>query len=266
MIKILEYAARKAGKILAENFTKHVRISQKESKKDLVTEIDELAQYYITQTLLNYLKIRNYSKKEISIISEESPNRKFAKHTFVIDPIDGTSNYVNGIDYYAIGIAYFLEGALNSTVVNLPTTNTLYSAEKGKGAFKVKGNIKTKLNYHYSNLEKTIVLTILSKNRLKAWKLLSAIKKLYSHINSIRMFHSSITDIVHLCDTRSTIAFYSRGYIWDFAPPALILRESGGEIYDWKGKPLVFNLHNIKKRYACICCHPKQIQKILKYI
>lgn len=266
MISILQYSARKAGKILQENFKRNVVTYHKQSHQNLVTEIDETAQRTIKECLVDYCLRRGIKREEIGFIAEESRDQELKTHTFIIDPIDGTTNYSSGIPYFAIAIAYVKEKELVSSVVFEPATGVLYMAEKNKGAYKIVGDNKQKLKVEYRDLKKCLVLTNLSKREEARKKVLKICADIYPHVSGIRMYSSTVTDLVNLTEHNNLIILYGNCFIWDVAAASLIVSEAGGELSGWKGEKFEVHLDNPGKRYRFFACHPKHKKEMLRHL
>ena len=132
MLNVAVKAARAAGAIInrAALDVEAVRISQKQVN-DFVTEVDQNSERVIIETLLT-------AYPDHGILAEESgsvhgnPN---ADHIWIIDPLDGTTNFIHGFPYYCVSIALQVQGRLEQAVIYDPTRNDLFTATKGRGAF-----------------------------------------------------------------------------------------------------------------------------------
>ena len=266
MISILQYSAKKAGKILQENFKKNVVTYHKQSHQNLVTEIDDLAQRIIKESIFDYCIRRGIKKEEIGFIAEESKDQELKTHTFIIDPIDGTTNYTSGIPYYSIAIAYAKEKEIISAVVHEPATGALYTAEKNKGAYKIVDGSKHKLKVGYQNLKKCLILTNLSKHEEARKKVLKICADIYPHVSGIRMYSSTVTDLVGLTEHNNRIILYGNCFIWDVAAASFIVTEAGGELSGWKGEKFEIDLKNPGSRYRFFACHPKHKKEMLHHL
>jgi len=132
MLNVAVKAARAAGAIInrAALDVEAVRISQKQVN-DFVTEVDHASEQAIIENLLT-------AYPDHGILAEESgsqhgnPN---ADHIWIIDPLDGTTNFIHGFPVYCVSIALQVRGKLEQAVVYDPTRNDLFTATKGRGAF-----------------------------------------------------------------------------------------------------------------------------------
>src|SRR3990167_1043046 len=122
MINILKSAATEAGTILLNYYKKNLTLNYKTSHKDFYTIADVESQKIIKEVITKLLVKKGIKETEIGFIGEENLSvGKNAKHLFVIDPIDGTTNFASGFDFFAISIAYFHEGTLTTGLIYRPT-------------------------------------------------------------------------------------------------------------------------------------------------
>ena len=137
MINILKTAAIEAGTILLNYYKKNLTINYKTSHKDFYTIADIESQKIIKEIIIKLLVKKGIDKSEIGFIGEENLNvAADKKHLFVIDPLDGTTNFASGFDFFAISIAYFYQGALTAGLIYRPATRDFYYAQKNQGAYK----------------------------------------------------------------------------------------------------------------------------------
>src|SRR3989344_8589889 len=113
MIDVLKTAAIEAGTILLNYYKKNLTLNYKTSHKDFYTIADVESQKTIKETITKLLVKKGVDKCEIGFIGEENLNTASnKKHLFVIDPLDGTTNFTSGFDFFAISIGYFYENEL----------------------------------------------------------------------------------------------------------------------------------------------------------
>lgn len=229
-------AAKKAGKVFKASFGKPKEVMDKGAGTNitmLVTEIDT--------------KIENLIKKEISrifpdhkMLGEESGMSGNLNQdlVWIIDPIDGTTNFIFGIPFCCISIALWdKQGPLLGVIFD-PLHNTLFTAQRGKGAFKNGKKIKVS---EVSTAAKAIgcVGWFDPKDGLKLYpKLLKVSRK-------IRVYASSVLTAGFIA--QGSLDFYAVDHIkiWDFAAGAIIVPEAGGKISDLQGKPFSLNSKSI---------------------
>jgi len=132
MLNVAIKAARAAGAIInrAALDVEAVRISQKQVN-DFVTEVDHASEAAIIETLLT-------AYPDHGILAEESGSQHgnpSADHIWIIDPLDGTTNFIHGFPVYCVSIALQVRGRIEQAVVYDPTRNDLFTATRGRGAF-----------------------------------------------------------------------------------------------------------------------------------
>src|SRR5690606_37220640 len=132
MLNVAIRAARAAGAIInrAALDVEAVRISQKQIN-DYVTEVDQASEAAIIETLLT-------AYPGHAILAEESGRQHGAKdsdYLWIIDPLDGTTNFIHGFPYYCVSIALSIRGRTEHAVVYDPTRNDLFTTTRGRGAF-----------------------------------------------------------------------------------------------------------------------------------
>jgi myo-inositol-1(or 4)-monophosphatase len=132
MLNIAVKAARAGGAIISRASQDLDRLTvTSKGHNDFVTEVDQAAEYAIIDTILQ-------AYPGHAILAEESGREHGAKHSdyvWIIDPLDGTTNFIHGLPQYAVSIALAYKGRVEQAVVYDPTRNDLFYATKGKGAF-----------------------------------------------------------------------------------------------------------------------------------
>ncbi|MFH0773408.1 MAG: inositol monophosphatase [bacterium] len=269
MLTTLEETARVAGAIVLSYFHKESHITHKTSHNDLVTAADIASQQCIHDTITKKLVQKGISENEIGFISEENLSTRNATHMFVIDPLDGTNNFASGLDYFAVSIAYFNKGVLTDSVIYWPVRDTMYSASKGKGAYKKDAHgKKVKLTVKDDLLENSVILTYISSHKEYHQKQMVFIEKILVRVRGLRLYGSACIDLVHLADGENTvhIVFYAHIYLWDFAAAYLIIDESGGVCTDLSGKVITLDVTSSKREYELLAAHPNVIKELKKYL
>ncbi|HPH15046.1 MAG TPA: inositol monophosphatase family protein [Burkholderiaceae bacterium] len=132
MINVAIKAARAAGSIInrAALDVEAVRISQKQVN-DFVTEVDQAAEQIIIETLLTAYPGHGIHAEE----SGKEHGAKDSEFVWIIDPLDGTTNFIHGLPVYCVSIALAVKGKIEQAVIYDPTRNDLFTATKGRGAY-----------------------------------------------------------------------------------------------------------------------------------
>lgn len=218
-------AVKEAGEVLVENFGRISQISVKE-KGDLVTNADLEAEKRIVD-----LVRKNYPRH--TILSEESKKLKGeSEYRWIVDPLDGTHNYVRGIDIFGVSIALQYRGEVILGVVYIPLREQLYFAQKGEGSYLNGRRIRvsqTKLDDAYLVHDSDIRLD-------KGEVMLKNLGKLTHKTFNLRILGSSAVSLSFLAEGKVDIAIDYYDKSWDFSGGALIVEEAGGKVTDMQGK------------------------------
>lgn len=226
--KTLKSALDSACEVLRIHFNKGITEKLKEHS-DPVTQADLDSQKAI-------IKIIKKKYPEHHIISEElKGSHELSKdHTWIIDPLDGTSNFVNGIEFHSVAIAVYRGKEIIAGGIALPQLNQTYLAFKGEGATL---NGKKITVSRKEDLRKALVIPAVQARdprQLEAYR--SWGLKLLSNIRSYRAFGTSAMDWAYL--SAGKIDGYARQYIpvWDACAGVILAREAGGVVWTFEGK------------------------------
>lgn len=266
VLQVLEEAARKAGKLVFDSFeTKHHESFKDNSGnfESLVTDVDIKSQKLIKDTLLSSSEILEIKQNEIGFIGEEDLTTN-GRHLFIIDPIDGTTNFAFGIPYVCISIAYIQNGELVAGVIYNPLENILYKAEKTKGAFKVYKNHEVKLKILPQELKNTILAAHYNSAFLD--KEFGVYQKLMTQIAGIRTMGAVVLDLCMFSENKFHGVINGGSYIWDLAAAGLIIEEAGVTLLDWQGNRLEFDPKNPKKQYTIVAAHPNNASTFVELL
>ncbi len=225
LIKII----KKAGKILKEGFYTDKNISFK-AKKDLVTEFDVAVEKYLK---------KRFSKKfkKFNIIAEESDNVNIEfNNSIIIDTIDGTTNFVNGVPHTAISVGVYKNKKPYLAVVYNPILDELYTAKIGKGAYLNGKKLKVSTE---DNFQKSLIATGFpytsgsDENDLN--DVVKRIKDVLPLCQDLRRLGSASLDLCYVaCGTYE--GYYEMNLrAWDVSAGILIVTEAGGKISNING-------------------------------
>lgn len=253
-LPVAEKAARKAGRFLLQHFgtIKAEDINQK-SPFDFVTYVDHHAE----KILVDHIRA---AFPEHRIYAEEQNKQPQGGYRWIIDPLDGTTNYVHGHPVFSISLALEYEGELICGVVYDPTRDELFAGQKGYGAT-LNGR-----GIHVSNIsqpEKALLATgfpFRQKQLLPAY--LRCFQDLFLQVSGIRRMGSAALDLCYVACGRVD-GFWEIGLSpWDVAAGAVIVKEAGGVITDfdgtdqavWSGNVIASNglLHDVIKQSAAV--------------
>ena len=215
-------AAQKAGSIIRENFHKKIEVDYK-GRINLVTNVDREAEKAVIETIKQYYLKHN-------ILTEETEHEQDASQPFrwVIDPLDGTTNYVHGFPFVCVSIALQKNNESIVGVVYNPILNELFYAEKGGGSFRNNEPISVSDNADFS---KSLLATgfpydMLNEERNNIKNFSKMIKK----CRGIRRPGAAALDLCYVACGIFDGYWELELYPWDTAAGLVILEEAGGKV------------------------------------
>ena len=220
-------AAKLAGKVIMRNYGKIGKISFKENRRSLLTTSDLKSEKIIIKTIKNKFPGHN-------IISEESGiENKKSEYSWIIDPVDGTSNFSQGIPFFCASIALAKNNKVILGVVYDPLRNEMFLAERGKGAFL--NNKKIKVS-DKNNIDDAVINSGISSSSNVSVKSLHKTAELFSYVRGIRILGSAALNLCYIASGRLDAFFSQNIQSWDAAAGFLIIEQAGGKVTDFKGK------------------------------
>lgn len=216
-------AAKKAGAFIARRFGRVKRIRAK-GDRDMVTDIDIAAEAIVKNTIRRKFPADN-------IISEENSLRQESEFSWVIDPLDGTHNFIHNIAIFGVSVAlaYCLEVVLG--VIYIPWEDELYFARKGRGTFLNKRRI-----YVSRRKLKEATFVFDSSIRCQKKKMLRGLGNLAEAAFNVRMFGSTARALAYVAEGKAEAEIEYNDKPWDFAAGLLLVEEAGGCCTDFSGK------------------------------
>lgn len=265
ILKLMVKATENAAVIIRRNYRKSSQYQDKLSHLDIVTETDFASQEVIKQTLTQGMIELGINETEVGFVEEESDVDRVRKHCFIIDPLDGTTNFSSGIPYFCISIGYAVDQKIQVGVVFDPISETFYWGEVDKGSF-----VKSALNgeKRLKLLNKPIKSWIVGAhlNGLDVFRdQLNYYQRIYPQVRALRNTGSLTLDLCLMADNVYDVVFNQGCYIWDLAAASVILNEAGATIYDIRGNDLEFNWRKTKTKLQIIACKPENKQIILSF-
>jgi myo-inositol-1(or 4)-monophosphatase len=231
-INVLEKICDKVSKVIIRDFgeVEKLQVSRK-GPGDFVTKTDKKVEKIIIEEL-------EKARPKYGFIAEESGERKNeSEFNWVIDPIDGTSNFMHGIPHFAISIALEKNGEVISGIVCDPIKNETFYAEKGRGAYL--NNRRIRVSSRKSLDEVIGLYGCPPMIKIDGNKFFDQIKKASSQIHKLRNYGSAALDFAYIAAGRADFAWYDHLNYWDYAAGKIILLEAGGTITDFAGKSFV---------------------------
>lgn len=228
--KVAIKAARKAGDYLFKQFKKSHQIDKK-GKHDFVTEADKEAE----QIIIKYLK-KKYP--EYSFLAEESGKHGNDYHKWIIDPLDGTANYMLGIPFFDTAIGLVLKDKILLSVIYSPITDELFVSQLYRGS-ELNGK-----KIHVSTrqqLDGSIMSFCHNNNTKEIKRNVKIYQKMKQYPAIFNQPRAGNLEMAYIADGRIDAFVNNGAKTWDSVCGTLLIREAGGIVTDFKGKPWTVN-------------------------
>ncbi|HST46171.1 MAG TPA: inositol monophosphatase family protein [Luteimonas sp.] len=232
-VNIMVKAARAGGNILLRHMHRLDALNVVEKDRmDYASEVDGLAEAAIIKELAR-------ANPDYAILGEEGGARKGnrgpSRFTYVIDPLDGTSNYLRGLPHWCVSIA-LIEGAepIHGVVFD-PLRNELFTATRGSGAQLNERKIRVAERQGLAGA--MLVTGFAPRERKRLEPQLACLGSLLQEAEDVRRTGSAALDLAYVAAGRADGYFEAGVQPWDIAAGVLMVREAGGRVSDFKGGP-----------------------------
>jgi myo-inositol-1(or 4)-monophosphatase len=250
-LQVAMAAAKEAGRIQMLHFG-HSHPVEYKGEFNPVTEVDRLCERAI-------LKMISESFPDHDILTEESPfEGKGSSWKWIIDPIDGTTNYFHGFPCFCVSIGLEVEGEVKLGVVYVPPLDELFHAEKGEGAFLNGERIAVS---RADRLRRSLLCTGFPYDvheRVDFY--LRYFRQFITRSFAIRRPGSAAVDLAYLAAGRFDGFWEFKLHAWDVAAVSLMITEAGGKVTDLQGQP--FNIYSIETLASNGLIHQEMLQAI----
>lgn len=252
-LNLMASAAIKAARGLIRDFgeVEHLQVSKK-GPGNFVTKADRRAEQVIIEVLQKARPAYPFLVEEAGEIKGTDPD-----HRWIVDPLDGTSNFLHAVPHFAISIALEKNGEIISGIVYDPLKDDLYYAQKGRGAFVNDRRLRVASRENLADA--MIGMAFPRAYDLSSQEFFPKLQEINKHVASMRRSGSAALDLCYVAAGRYD------GYVainlqpWDMAAASLIILEAGGFITDLHGKKDFLNARQV-------CAGNEKIhQALLKY-
>ncbi len=236
LIRVMERAARKAGGRLRRDFgeVEHLQVSRK-GPADFVSKADQIAERTLYDELLHARPDWGFVLEEGGTI-EGDPT----KPRWIVDPLDGTSNFLHGIPHFAISIAAQEPkpgggwGEVTAAVIYQPILDETYWAEKSRGAWLQDARLRVSARSHLSDALIATGIPFHGHGDFEEWSKIFAATG--PQVAGIRRYGAASLDLAWLAQGRFDGFWESGLNDWDTAAGCLLVREAGGFVTDFRGR------------------------------
>lgn len=247
-------AARKAGDFMirASNNLSSVKVDNK-AFNDFVSDVDRHAEEILITAIQEAYPHHRIISEETGVLGNER-----ADFEWIIDPLDGTTNYLHGHPQYAISMALLEKGVLKEALVYAPERNDLYVASRGQGALLNDRRIRVSNRFELPNCLIGTGFPVVNQTVLDSY--LAILKEFIEKTAGARREGAASLDLCSLAAGRFDGFFEFNLKPWDIAAGALIVQEAGGIVTDMQGEQTWLDTGNI------VAANPKMLAQMLKII
>jgi len=252
LLNIAIRAARNAAEIITRSVDRIDKLTiEKKAANDFVSEVDRKAEAEIIETI-------HKAYPEHGIIAEESGSQDGNEFTWIIDPLDGTTNFLHGFPQFAVSIAVQNKDRLEHAVVYDPMRDELFTASRGDGA--QLNNKRIRVSPH-NRLNGALLGTGFPYSDMKYLEPYMGMLKSFIPLTAgIRRPGSAALDLAYVAAGRIDAFWELNLNIWDIAAGALLVQEAGGLVGDLSGNNNYLESGNI------VCANPKLFKAMLQEI
>ncbi|OBZ10952.1 inositol monophosphatase family protein [Bacillus sp. FJAT-26390] len=240
--------ASKAGEWIKMKLGNHASLDIKYSSHDLVTEVDKGSERLIKNLILTHFPRHSFLGEEGVEPGPEASTRALenirdAEYLWIVDPIDGTTNFVHGFPYFCVSIALAHNGEVIVGVVYDPMKDEMFVAEKGKGAYVHGKRMQVSSD---NTLRDSLIATGFPADHHYALPLnLKGIQAIAPQVRNLRMAGSAALHMAYVASGRLS-GFWEIGLnSWDLAAGSLLVQESGGVVSSTTGEPYDLGVRNV---------------------
>ena len=246
-LNVMVNAVRKAGQGIIHDFREvaNLQISEK-SPGEFVSNADLYSEKKLVELL-------HEARPDYGFISEECgeiPAKNGCDYYFIMDPVDGTNNFIHAIPMFAISLALMQKDKVVAGVIYNPVTNELYYAEKGKGAFVMTptGNMRLRVSGR-----RQLKYCLLATNGYAGKHTQKCLSEVEQSFASTRYFGSRALTMAMVAAGQIDAQIEARIHILDIAAGYLLVQEAGGKVSDFEGHT---DLDNIVQSSTLLVCNP----------
>lgn len=230
LLNIMIKAAQKAGRALTRDFgeVENLQVSRK-GPADFVSNADLNAEEIIHDELLKARPTYSFLMEERGEIKGED-----GQHRWIVDPLDGTTNFLHGIPLFASCIALERNGEIVASVIYNPIMEETFTAERGGGAW-LDGRKRLRVAGRKKLVDCVASAGINSRSAASTAREIKQLARIAPSVAGIRRTGSACTDLAWLAAGRVDLYWESGLSPWDVAPGILLVREAGGFVTDYSG-------------------------------
>lgn len=238
--------AAKAGEWIKSKMGSYEDLQLKTSSTDLVTEVDKGAEKLITNLISTYFPHHKILGEESVEPGPDASQRAIEKmkdeeYLWILDPIDGTTNFVHGFPFFCVSIAMAHRGEIVAGVIYDPMRDELFVAEKGKGAY-LKGR---KMQVSQELRLKDSLLASGFPPQERGERHLNTVMSMVTKSRNLRTSGSAALHLAYVAAGRLSGFWEPNLNVWDMAAGVILVQEAGGRVTDMDGSPYKLTTRDI---------------------
>ncbi|MFN0264634.1 inositol monophosphatase family protein [Tepidamorphus sp. 3E244] len=230
LMNVMTAAVRKAARGLVRDFgeVENLQVSRK-GVSDFVTNADMRAERTLRRELEKARPDYGFLLEEGGEVKGKDP-----QHRWIVDPLDGTTNFLHSIPLFAISVGLERDGEIVAGIVYNPVSDELFAAERGKGAYLNERRLRVAARRKLDDCVVTLGIPHLGRGDHAEW--LDTQRKLMERVQGVRRTGSAALDLAWVAAGRFD-GFVEKGLsAWDIAGGMALVREAGGYVTDWRNR------------------------------
>ncbi|MEO1749838.1 MAG: inositol monophosphatase family protein [Pseudomonadota bacterium] len=237
IMNVIVQAAMKAGRGLVRDFgeVQNLQVSVK-GPGDFVSQADHRAEKTIHYELSKARPDYGFLMEESGVVEGAD-----AQHRFIVDPLDGTTNFLHGIPHFAVSIALESQGVLRAAVIYNPVSDELFTAERGDGAFLNDRRMRVAGRREITDCVIGCGIPYLGRKNSDHGKFLKELQKVMMNSVGVRRNGAAALDMAWVAAGRLDGYWEEPIMAWDIAAGVLLVREAGGFVTDLNGGDKMFD-------------------------
>lgn len=245
-MNVMMAAVQKAARGLIRDFgeIEHLQVSKK-GLGDFVSTADRRSEKILIEELSKARPTYAFITEETGIIKGQDPH-----HTWVIDPLDGTTNFLHGIPHFAVTVALKKDQEIIAGITYDPIKDEMYWAEKGKGAFVNQRRLRVSARRHLEDALVAIGTPFGNHGNQALFQ--QYLEKIMPITTGTRRFGAAALDLAYVASGRFDVFFEDHLKPWDLAAGLLLVKEAGGYVSEINGGKDMFETGSVLATNAAL--------------
>ncbi len=259
VLNVAIMAAREAASVINRYSSQIERVNTRDKgANQIVSEVDIIAEESIINIIRQHFSDHKITSEEGTAGEQPAPTAGEKEYEWIIDPLDGTHNYLHGFPYYCISIGVKFDGKIEHAVVMDPVRQEIFSASRGSGAHVDNQRIRVSKTRRLSEALLSTGMPFRDPADIKSW--LRSYASVIPRAQSVHRVGASALDMAYVAAGRYDGLWQLGLKQWDMCAGALLIQEAGGLITDIDGK------QNFLETGTIVCGNDKIHEKLLQLV